>query len=134
MLAFDYGTRRIGVAVGLESLGSVRGINTIRVHDGKADERKICNLVNEWQPGKLIVGYPYNDAEKDTPLQQEIKRFSVWLGEKFDLPVHLVDERLSTEESMHRINSASQRVTGNKKMDLRNMVAAEIILETFFSS
>ena len=134
MLAFDYGTRRIGVAVGHESLGSARGIDTIRVHDGKADERKICYLVSEWQPGKLIVGFPHNDAKKDTPLQQEIKSFGAWLGEKFNLPVHLVDERLSTEESMHRIRSAPQRVPSNKKTDLRNMVAAQIILETFFSS
>ena len=134
VIGFDYGTKRIGVAVGHQSLGSARGLGIVRVIDGTPDSQQVRNLVDEWQPGQFVVGIPVRSDGSTGPLNREIDRFGEWLNRTFDLPVSYVDERLSSEEASHRMKSRRTSSTAREKSELRNQIAAQIILETYFAS
>ncbi len=134
VLAFDYGTRRIGVAAGNLPIGTAQGVDVVIVRDGTPDVEKINDLVDEWKPDCFVVGVPYTESKNDASLLDEIRGFVKLLERLYARPVYETNERLSSEESSNRINALSRRVSNQKKADLRNMIAAEIILETFLSS
>ena len=134
MLAFDYGTKRIGVAAGNLNVGTAQGIDIVPVRNGKPDTAKIDELVAAWEPDCFVVGLPRTKTGDGTALSDEIKRFGRLLNQNYRIPVFETDERLSSEESSNRIESLNRRFGKKSKADLRNMIAAEIILETFLSS
>jgi len=132
IIAFDYGTRRIGVAVGNPKIGQGRGIGIVDVARGKADFLSIEKFVHQWQPERFVIGIPGDPDQSPSPLTKKIIRFGQQLTEKFDRPVSHVDETLSTEESNYRINQATQRIPKRAKVEQRNLRSAEIILESYF--
>ena len=134
VLAFDFGTRRIGVAVGHPEIGRGRGIEVVQVQRGQPDFDQLNELVHAWNPQRFVVGLPGGDQTSSNSLRKQILGFGEQLTERFGLPVSYVDETLSTEESNHRINQDGKRVPKHRKTNLRNLVSAEIILETYFSS
>ncbi len=134
VLAFDYGTRKIGVAAGNLRVGTAQGIDIVDVRDGNPDLEKINNLVDAWKPDCFVVGIPYTKSQTCTSLVKEIREFVILLKQLYSRPVFETNERLSSEESSNRINTLSRRISNKKKTDLRNIIAAEIILETFLSS
>ena len=134
ILAFDYGQRRIGVAVGEATLCTARGIDVIRVAKRKPDSEKMKKNVRHWQPDYFVVGIPVTKPKRKSKINTEIHRFGNWLESTFEVPVHYVDERLSTEESNYRMRSLGIRLSPTKKTELRNKLSAEIILETYFST
>jgi putative Holliday junction resolvase len=95
LLAFDFGTRRVGVAVGNQLLGRGRGLKTI---DATGDARftAIAALLAEWQPQALVVGVPFHPDGAPHDNTQRARRFARQLAGRFGLPVHEVDERYST--------------------------------------
>lgn len=133
VLAFDFGTRRIGVAVGHASIGRGRGIHTVQVRQGEPDFDEISRLVQTWNPERFVVGLPNGNCPSGNSLNKQILKFGDQLTERFGLPVAYVDETLSTEESNFRISREGIRVRKHSKTDIRNKVSAEIILETYFS-
>ncbi len=132
IIAFDYGTRRIGVAVGNSRIGHGRGIGVVQVRNGEPDLIKIKKLVNEWQPERFVLGLPGGFCASKGTLKKQILKFSKQLSQVFDLPVSYVDETLSTEESNYRMNRSDVPIRKSKKTDLRNEMSAKIILESFF--
>ena len=134
ILAFDYGQRRIGVAVGEATLSTARGIDVVRVAKGRPDSEKIKKIVQDWQPENFVVGIPLTKLKTDSTINKDIRRFGNWLESTFELPVHYVDERLSTEESNYRMHAQGVRLSPAKKTELRNKLSAQIILETYFST
>ena len=134
VLAFDYGTQRIGVAAGNRQVGTAQGIDVVIVRDGAPDIDKINDLVDVWKPDCFVVGVPFTESENSMSLVKEIREFVKLLERLYTCPVFETNERLSSEESSNRINALSRRVSNKKKSHLRNMIAAEIILETFLSS
>ena len=134
VLAFDYGTQRIGVAAGNRQVGTAQGIDVVIVRDGTPDMDKINNLVDAWKPDCFVVGVPFTESKNSTSLVKEIREFVKLLEQLYTCPVFETNERLSSEESSNRISALERRVSNKKKSDLRNMIAAEIILETFLSS
>ncbi len=134
VLAFDYGTKRIGVAAGNSLIGSAEGIGLVDVRNGVVDENKIDALINEWQPKFVVVGLPVVANKGNLLNLRKVRNFGKWLAKRFNLPVHYVDETLTTEEAASRIKQTGTRYSPERKTDLRNMVAAQIILETYFSS
>lgn len=131
VLGFDYGTRRIGVAVGSPALKAARGLGIVRVFHGRPNERELEKFVDIWQPCRFVVGFPITSEQKTTPLHREILRFGKWLDRRFDLPVDFVNESYSTEESNFRMSDF--KIKRKKKTEIRNQLAAQIILETYFS-
>lgn len=97
-LAFDFGTRRVGVATGNTLLRQAQGLKTLSVQ-GDARFNAIQRLIQEWQPDALVVGVPFHPdgAEHENTLRA--RRFARQLQGRFRLPVHEVDERYSTTEA-----------------------------------
>ena len=126
-LGFDYGSKRIGVAVGQSVTQSARPLETVRTRNDKPDWGAITRLVRTWRPTCLIVGMPLNMDGTEQETTRRARRFSRQLGGRYALPVYLVDERLSSAEAELRLKSQ-----GRPDDDV-DPVAAQLILETWFS-
>ena len=120
-LAFDFGEKRMGVAIGNRLTNSARPLQTL--HAATTDARFIAieKIVREWQPEALVVGIPTHPDGAAHDMTQRAQRFARQLHGRLSLPVHEVDERYSSVEAASR---------GAKDLDSE---AAAIILEQFFS-
>ncbi len=101
-MAFDYGERRVGIAIGDQITGSARGLATVPA--GRADTATaIETLVKEWQPDAFVVGWPTRADGQPTTLGPAIQTFGETLGRVHGLPVYWADERLSSHLGRERI-------------------------------
>ena len=134
LLAFDFGTKKIGVAVGQELTRSTSALPILRSRDERPDWDGISQLVETWQPDALVVGIPLNMDGSDNEMTLKAKRFSNRLQGRYNLPVYLADERLTSREAARDCydphNKRGKKRKGHMEVD---SVAAQIILETFFS-
>jgi putative Holliday junction resolvase len=136
ILAFDYGTRRIGVASGDTLTGTARALMTIERSGDVLPWPTIDKLVREYQPSQLVVGLPWNMDGTPTVLTDVSRAFGSELRGRYNTPVALVDERLSSREAEAQLREA--RASGLKKR--RNthadvdMIAARILLEQWLEN
>ena len=130
LLAFDFGTKRIGVAVGSTLLRRANPLTTI--DDEKTDARfaSIAALLAEWQPSALVVGLPSNDDGTPHELTALCRRFANRLKGRFNLPAILVDERYTSLSASAQLNE--EGVHGRKQKDLIDQYAAQQILQAYF--
>ncbi|VEI44850.1 Holliday junction resolvase-like protein [Actinobacillus equuli] len=96
ILAFDFGTYSIGCAVGQNITGTAQGLPSFKAQDGIPNWDQIEKVIKEWQPERLVVGLPLNMDGSEQPLTQRAKKFANRLNGRFNLPVELQDERLTT--------------------------------------
>ncbi len=127
LLAFDYGEKHIGVAVGQTLTGTANPLESIRVSNAKPDWTAISRIVDTWQPGALVVGLPLNMDGSEQRVTRRARRFGNQLLGRYELPVHLVDERLSTREARDRLASEGRAGADD------HPVAAQIILESWLN-
>ncbi len=99
VLSFDYGLRRIGVAVGNTLTGTAEALSTIAAQDGLPDWRAIDRCIADWRPTAIVAGVPYNMAGRDGRLTTAALRFADELGVRYGIEVHRVDERLTSREA-----------------------------------
>lgn len=130
VLAFDYGLKHIGSAVGQSLIQSANPEQIIRARDGKPDWSQIEALVRKWQPDVLVVGLPLNMDGSDSPMSARARKFSRQLQERFKKPVHLVDERLSSFSAKQARRDANQSLDFGR--DTVDAEAACIILGDYF--
>jgi|TARA_B110000238_G_scaffold200714_1_gene251959 putative Holliday junction resolvase len=131
-LAFDYGERRTGVALGQSITASARPLTTIISVEKKPNWVKIENLLKEWQPTHLIVGMP-GDVEENKPLRKKIRRFCSELASKSGLAVLTHDETLTSDEAYLHLKNKRRQVKGKiKKQDI-DQIAAAILLDSWMS-
>lgn len=129
LLGFDFGTRKIGVAVGQTITRSATPVTTIRYRDDRPDWPRIESLIRDWQPSALVVGLPHNMDDTECDWSPRVHRFSRQLEGRFGLRVHLVDERLTSIEARHQLTaSARRRPPTHEAVDA---MAAALILETW---
>ena len=105
LIAFDYGRRRIGVAVGQQITGSASPVGTARNSAAGPDWAVIDSWIREWQPQLLVVGLPYPAGGASTDMLEAAKGFAGSL-ERYALPVEGVDERYSSLEARDRLRAA----------------------------
>ena len=98
-LSFDFGTRRVGVAVGNTLLGRAQPLKTVAA-EGDARFAALRALVAEWRPDALVVGVPFHPDGAEHDNTQRARRFARQLLGRFKLPVHEVDERYTTTEAL----------------------------------
>ena len=98
-LAFDFGTRRVGVACGNTWLGRAQSLRTLN-SEGEIRFAAIEALVREWQPDALVVGVPFHPDGAEHENTRRARRFGRQLQGRFGLPVHEVDERYTTAEAL----------------------------------
>lgn len=132
LLGFDFGPRKIGVAVGQTVTGSATPLKTLRSRGERPDWPGIEALVREWQPRAAVVGLPYNMDDTEVDWSPRVHRFARQLAGRFGLPVHLIDERLTSIEARRQLmeRPGGKPVQG----DLHHAVdalAAALILETW---
>ena len=130
VLAFDFGTRRIGIAVGNTLLREARPLATIDRH--RVDERfaAIAALIAEWQPSRLVVGVPVHADGTPHAMTDRARQFARKLGGRFRLPVAEVDERWTTLAAKDQL--AADGIRGASARAQRDEVAAQIILQSWF--
>ncbi len=127
LLAFDFGLKRIGVAVGQTQTGSANPLETVAVKRERPDWEAIAKLIKTWTPDALVVGLPLNMDGSEQEMTHRAERFGRQLNGRFGLSVHLVDERLTTREAKTRL-----QLDGRVDQDA-DPVAAQIILEDWLS-
>ena len=130
VLAFDFGTQRIGVAVGNTLTRTAQPLTTI--DDERNDERfaAIAALIAEWQPGMLVVGLPTHADGSEHDMTQRAQRFARQLEGRFRMPVALVDERWTTQDAQVVLDAAGK--SGRNGRAQRDQVAAQLILQSWF--
>jgi putative Holliday junction resolvase len=125
LLGFDFGPRKIGVAVGQRVTGSASALTTIRSRRDKPDWERIGQLVSEWRPQAAVVGLPFNMDDTEGEVAPGARRFARQLQGRFGLEVHLIDERLTSLEAQRQLGK------GAASREAIDAMAAKLILETW---
>lgn len=123
MLAFDYGERRIGVAVGQTISASASPVGVVAARAGKPDWQQLDRLIADWRPDALLVGLPRHLDGTEHELAARVGKFANRLRNRYRLPLHFADERLTSHE-------ASQRAPAGEPVDA---YAAQVILESWLN-
>lgn len=130
VLGFDFGLKRIGVAVGQMITGTATPLPLLPARDGAPDWQKVKALIDEWQPQILLVGLPLNMDDTEQETTHLAKRFGNRLNGRFNLPVEWVDERLSSVEA-EAILLETKTTAGRTQMNIDSL-SAKIIVEQWF--
>jgi len=129
LIGFDFGTCKIGVAVGNSITETATPLTTLTRVKNQPDWESIERLVAEWNPDALVVGLPHQLDDSESEMAGRAKRFARQLHGRYHLPVHMADEKLTSREAWSRLGGiASKDVTQIDSM------AAKLILETWFNS
>ncbi len=96
VLGFDYGTKRIGVAVGNSLTGSSQALDAIQNRNPDQTHQKIKELIHEWQPSCLVVGLPLHPDGAEHAMTKRSRSFGQQLAKQFGKPIHFIDERYSS--------------------------------------
>ncbi len=131
LLAFDFGTKSMGVAIGQEVTGTARALGAIKVHSGTPDWQKIEKLLKEWQPDLVVVGLPLNMDGSEQPLTTCVRDFADDFEGRFGVKPLLHDERLTTVEARAGLfDKGGYRALDKGRVDAASAV---IILESWFA-
>lgn len=127
-LGFDFGMKRIGVAVGQIVTCSANAMAILKAKDGIPDWEKIKTLIETWQANVVVVGIPYNMNGSEQPMTFAARKFARKLQSRFGCPAYTVDERLTTIEIQRQWYE--QKIT--KQPQYIDNYAAKLILEQWF--
>lgn len=131
-LGFDFGDKKMGVAVGHLETGTASPLKTLRAVKQKPNWEAIGRLIEIWRPAGLVVGVSYQDDGSENPVTPLILRFCRQLEGRFRLPVHRVDESLSTFESKQLLHD-ELKVNAGKLWAVQDQLAAQLILKTWLN-
>lgn len=125
ILAFDLGTRRIGVAIGNRIGGTARGLGTVAADDWPA----LDALIADWRPQALVVGLPLALDGSEQPMSRRARAFAGTLAQRYACTVHLADERGTSQEAARRFARGRAAGTARRKdaADLDALAAAVIL-------
>lgn len=130
-MAFDFGEKRIGVAIGETLLASARALTTIEAETSEQCFASIAKLIAEWKPARLVVGRPaHADREEPHEFAARCERFARQLAGRYRLPVELIDERFTSSVAAARMQGQGYGGRNNKaRLDAE---AAAVILQAWF--
>lgn len=132
LLAFDFGMRHIGVAIGQSLTQTASPLAPVTARDGIPDWPALERLFAEWQPDALIVGLPLNMDGSESQLSALARKFGRRLAARFRLPVCMHDERLSSREAREAL---AERPAGSRgRPPSVHSAAAVVILESWLAS
>ncbi|WP_299311944.1 Holliday junction resolvase RuvX [uncultured Halomonas sp.] len=132
ILGFDFGTRRIGVAVGNELLASARELDPLPARDGIPDWQQVARLVEEWRPDLFVVGLPLTAEGEEQPMSTRARKFGKRLFGRFGVPCEMVDERGSTGEA--KVIARERGHRGNYREASVDGISAVLIVERWFAA
>lgn len=130
LIAFDFGVKKMGVAVGNSLTKTSRPLDIVPMNNGQPDWQNLIKLITEWQASIILVGLPINMDGTDSHLSKRANKFAKRLNhqlkeKKQHIPIYLVDERLSSFDA---------RTTANTKKTKIDDVAASILIDSWFEN
>jgi putative Holliday junction resolvase len=131
IIAFDFGLRQIGIAVGNAVTASTQPLTTIRAKEGIPQWPEVEKILKEWQPDMIVVGEPLNMDGSDGELTERARKFGRRVHGRFGLPVENMDERLSSFEAKQSLRELGH--SGDYKTSPIDSYAAELILRTWMA-
>ncbi len=135
ILSFDYGHRKIGLAVGNDSVKTATELTTVSSKDGAANWAVLDKIISEWQPSLLLLGLPLNMDGSESEFCKQVRLFGEQLKNRYNLAVDYEDERLSSNHADSFIRQSLNRdQRASKKLQTkRDQIAARLILESFLN-
>lgn len=130
IFGIDFGTKRIGVAVGQRITGTAKPLGTIRIGNSGEPWKSISALVAEWRPALFVVGIAHRPEGSENPIVGLTREFCAHLAKRYRLPVVTVDETLSTAESRRQYRERSKRPRASFD-HVKDEWAAQVILQTW---
>jgi putative holliday junction resolvase len=131
ILAFDFGMKRIGLAIGQTVTQSARPLETLQAKEGIPHWHTVDQLIKKWRPDALVVGIPLNMDGTDQPLSHHARDFAKVLGERYQLAIYEMDERLTTKDARERLFAeGGYKALQDGQVD---SVAAQLILQNWFA-
>lgn len=132
LLGFDFGTKRIGVAVGQTVTQTARPLDTIQAKEGKPNWQSIEKLIKKWLPDALVVGIPLNMDGTEQRITGAARHFAKQLSERYQLPIYEMDERLTTKDAREQLfNEGGYKALQDGQVD---RLAAQLILQNWFAA
>ena len=131
VLCFDFGLRKVGVAVGQTITKTASPVGIVRVQDGELSSPDLTKLLQTWRPNALIVGIPFNMDGSRSPLCERAEAFAQSLEIRSGLPVYRVDERLTTRSARYELTEIHERTATKTKTQRLDAFAACLITETW---
>ena len=134
ILAFDYGRRRIGVAVGQSITASASPLGVVTNDYSGPDEQKIADLIKEWRPARLVVGMPTHADGSASDMQNYVNQFIETLA-RFEIDIETVDERYTSVEAEERLKAArAAGARGRISKESIDSAAAVLIAERYLAA
>ena len=130
-MAFDFGTKNIGIAIGQEITKTASTFYSIHANDGLPDWVELDMIVKEWNPNLFIVGDPLNMDGTRSKIQDSSDKFSTALNKRYDIGIEKTDERLSSREAKERLENIQMGIKDSRN---KHSISAQIILEDWFRS
>ena len=130
-MAFDFGTKNIGIAIGQEITKTASTFYSIHANDGLPDWVELDMIVKEWNPNLFIVGDPLNMDGTRSKIQDSSDKFSTDLTKRYDISIEIIDERLSSREAKERLENIQMGIKDSRN---KHSISAQIILEDWFRS
>lgn len=131
LIGFDFGMKRIGIAVGQTITKTARALQTISANKGCPNWDEISNLLKKWSPDALVVGVPLNMDGTQQPLTHHAKQFAYLLKKRYQLTVYEIDERLTSKDARERLFlKGGYKALQDGQVD---RIAAQLILQNWFA-
>ena len=132
ILSFDFGEKRIGVAIGNSITKISHPLETINTSKNTERYKLIELLLKTWEPVKLVIGYPLNDDGTLSKMSLLAKKFGIKLTNKYKIPIAMIDERFTSSEADLELKKFEKNF--KKRKIVVDQVAAMIILDSFFQN
>ena len=129
VLAFDFGEKRVGTAVGETAIGIAHPLTTIHAADKLRRYAAIEAMIREWRPALLVVGLPSHLDGTEHEISRLARKFAAELARRFSLPVEFIDERLTSAAAESTLGESG--VASHKRKAVVDSVAAQHILQDF---
>lgn len=130
VLAFDYGTQKMGMAIGQRLLDRARPLNLIPMKEGTPDWTRLLAMVQEWRPQLCLVGLPLNMDDSESELSRRARKFARRLQHQSQIPVRMIDERLTTRDAREALQH--YQAQGQARRLQADSLAAALLIEQWW--
>ena len=131
VMAFDFGLKHIGIAIGQEITRTASTFYSINATEGHPDWTELDKIITEWKPNLFVVGDPFNMDGTRSKIQDLSDNFSSALNKRYDINIEKTDERLSSRETKERLENLQ---IGTRDSSNKHSISAQVILEDWFRS
>jgi len=131
-LGFDFGNKKIGIAIGQSTTAIASPLQTIRSINQQPNWAIISQLIKEWKPAGLVVGISKQSDGTDNLITPRMFKFCRQLEGRYNLPVHQIDEAFSTFEAKQMLFD-DLHVNATKLWDVQDQLAAQLILQSWLN-